>query len=50
MVPLEEDLPSAPEVIPTVFPDWEEDVNIAPAAPDCESVELPEIRYASSTR
>lgn len=48
MVPLEEDLPSAPEVIPTVFPDWGEE-KLAPAASDCTSVDVPQVRYASST-
>lgn len=45
----EEDLPDDVVVQPNEYPDWGEE-NPAPAQPDCESVDVPQVRYASSTK
>lgn len=43
-----EDLPSDPVVEPAEFPDWGEQV-MAPGPANCDSVEEPLLRYASTT-
>ncbi|CAN0385494.1 unnamed protein product, partial [Ectocarpus sp. 8 AP-2014] len=43
-----EDLPSEPVVLPTIWPDWGEE-NYAPEQPGCDSIDVPEVRYASTT-
>lgn len=45
----EEDLPDDVVVQPNEYPDWGEE-NLAPAQADCESVDVPQVRYASTTK
>ncbi|CAM9326086.1 unnamed protein product [Ectocarpus sp. 12 AP-2014] len=47
-VPPVEDLPGEPVVLPTIWPDWGEE-NYAPEQPGCDSIDVPQVRYASTT-
>lgn len=44
-----EDLPTDPVVKPTEYPDWGEEY-VPPVQAACNSSDLPEVRYAGSTK